>query len=388
MSAADKSKLDAITGTNTGDETGARIATLLHAASEKTTLVDADEVNGTDSAASFGLIRTTWANVRAYLLSYFAPKGAVTTSGLTMSTARLLGRNTASTGAIEEITLGTNLSLSGTTLNASGGGSPAGSSGNLQYNNAGAFGAVTSSSVSGADITLGGSLTSTLGTFVSGVANGASAVAFKFNTPSYTTSGALLRSTQNNGGSKESLDKDGTLTVGNGTTNYIALNGGLNDPYISIKCINGNIGVLGMDNGYGTYMYPGPAGGGQNSAIYNNSSGAMLGSARSFGWASSANPISQAMVTGIGLNATGVVEINNGTLGAFRDLKLRSLISSGGTITLSNYTVATLPTAASNTHAIVAVTDGNASPTYRGAVTGGGSTNGVVYCDGSSWMWH
>ena len=47
--------------------------------------------------------------------------GAVTTSGLTMSTARLLGRNTASAGAVEEITLGTNLSFSGTTLNAAGG---------------------------------------------------------------------------------------------------------------------------------------------------------------------------------------------------------------------------------------------------------------------------
>lgn len=39
-----------------------------------------------------------------------------------MSTNKLLGRGTAGTGAIEEITLGTNLSLSGTTLNASGGG--------------------------------------------------------------------------------------------------------------------------------------------------------------------------------------------------------------------------------------------------------------------------
>jgi hypothetical protein len=47
---------------------------------------------------------------------------AVTTSGLTQSTARLLGRSTAATGAIEEITLGTNLSFSGTTLNAAGGG--------------------------------------------------------------------------------------------------------------------------------------------------------------------------------------------------------------------------------------------------------------------------
>lgn len=39
--------------------------------------------------------------------------GAVTTSGLTMSTARLLGRTTASTGAIEEISVGAGLTLSG-----------------------------------------------------------------------------------------------------------------------------------------------------------------------------------------------------------------------------------------------------------------------------------
>ena len=48
--------------------------------------------------------------------------GSITTSGLTQNTNKLLGRGTAASGAIEEITLGTNLSLSGTTLNASGGG--------------------------------------------------------------------------------------------------------------------------------------------------------------------------------------------------------------------------------------------------------------------------
>jgi hypothetical protein len=54
-------------GTNTGDETGARIATLAHAATAKTTLVDADEIAGTDSASSYSLIRTTMANVWAYI---------------------------------------------------------------------------------------------------------------------------------------------------------------------------------------------------------------------------------------------------------------------------------------------------------------------------------
>lgn len=48
--------------------------------------------------------------------------GAVTTSGLTMATARLLGRTTASSGAIEEISVGSGLTLSGGSLSASGGG--------------------------------------------------------------------------------------------------------------------------------------------------------------------------------------------------------------------------------------------------------------------------
>lgn len=49
--------------------------------------------------------------------------GAVTTSGLTMATARLLGRTTASTGAVEQITVGAGLSLSAGALTATGSGS-------------------------------------------------------------------------------------------------------------------------------------------------------------------------------------------------------------------------------------------------------------------------
>jgi hypothetical protein len=56
----------------------------------------------------------------------------------TMATGKLLGRSTASTGAVEELTVGTGLSLSGGTLTASA--SPGGSTAQAQYNNAGAFG--------------------------------------------------------------------------------------------------------------------------------------------------------------------------------------------------------------------------------------------------------
>ena len=53
------------------NDTSAAFATRLHGATAKTTLVDADEVNGTDSANSFSLIRTTWTNVKAFLKTYF-----------------------------------------------------------------------------------------------------------------------------------------------------------------------------------------------------------------------------------------------------------------------------------------------------------------------------
>ena len=80
--------------------------------------------------------------------STLAPKGLITSSGLTSNTARLLGRSTAATGNIEEITLGTNLSFSGNTLNAAGGsGSPGGSTTQVQYNNSGAFAGATAAEI-------------------------------------------------------------------------------------------------------------------------------------------------------------------------------------------------------------------------------------------------
>jgi hypothetical protein len=51
-----------------------------------------------------------------------AASGSITTSGLTQATARILGRTTASTGAVEEITIGSGLSLSAGELSATSSG--------------------------------------------------------------------------------------------------------------------------------------------------------------------------------------------------------------------------------------------------------------------------
>ena len=69
-------------------------------------------VGGTLAVASGGTGATTTAGARTNL----GITGPVTTSGLTMTTAKVLGRTTASTGAIEEMAIGSGLSLSGGSL--------------------------------------------------------------------------------------------------------------------------------------------------------------------------------------------------------------------------------------------------------------------------------
>jgi hypothetical protein len=73
-------------------------------------------LNATDNLANLSNTTTARNNIGA------AASGAIGSSGLTMATARLLGRTTASTGAPEEITVGSGLSLSAGTLTATGGG--------------------------------------------------------------------------------------------------------------------------------------------------------------------------------------------------------------------------------------------------------------------------
>lgn len=91
------------------------------AAKVSTTLTSAHLLVGNGSnvatdVAMSGVV--TLANTGATALT-----GSITTSGLTQSTAKLLGRSTASTGAIEEITVGAGLTLAAGTLTAPAGAS-------------------------------------------------------------------------------------------------------------------------------------------------------------------------------------------------------------------------------------------------------------------------
>lgn len=55
---------------------------------------------------------------------------------------------------------------------------------------------------------------------------------------------------------------------------------------------------------------------------------------------------------------------------------------------LKVYTVATLPTpTAAIANSIAAVSDAT-SPTYNGALTGGGTVHVPVFCDGAAWKSH
>lgn len=82
--------------------------------------------------------------------------------------------------------------------------------------------------------------------------------------------------------------------------------------------------------------------------------------------------------TGLSRNAAGVIEVNNGTAGTYRDLILRRSQHNG-------VTVANLPAAAAgNAGSIQYVTDANAT-TIGSTVAGGGANKVMVWSDGAAW---
>lgn len=211
---------------------------------------------------------------------YVAP-GAVTTSGLTMATARILGRSTASTGAIEEITVGSGLSLSGGTLSATGG------TGTVTSFSAGNLSPLFTTSVSTATTTpsLSFSLSNAAANTYFGNATGSTAA------PSFTAAGALTKTDDTNvtltlGGSPTvALLNAASITVGwTGTLAAGRLNSNVVQAVSNDTNITGSISSQTLTLGFTGTL----AKARQNAAtVYNDAANTWSTGAQDFGSATS-----------------------------------------------------------------------------------------------------
>lgn len=188
-----------------------------------------------------------------------------------------------------------------------------------------------------------------------------------------SATGSLPLDVQVGSVSRMSLRKDGVLTLwgASSTAAYIAS---------SAQFRTGAI-AIGQDTMGGNSLAVGPA------SLWSfhtgiGSNGIVLLQTSRIGWAATISVGSPS--TGFGSPSVGLVEVNNGTNGQYRDLQLRNLIAEQ-LIQTKPLTVATLPAAASWPGAEAYVTDANA-PTVGSTVASGGSGRARVGSNGTNWI--
>lgn len=264
-----------------------------------------------------------------------ATSGAVTSSGFTMTTARLLGRTTASAGAIEEISIGSGLTLAAGQLSATGGG------GGGTVTSVDVSGGTTGLTTSGGPITSSGTIT-LAGTLA--VANGGTGIT-SFGTG---VAGALGAAVTGSGGIALATSptfttpvlgtpSSGTLTsctglpIGAGTTGTLAVNRGG----------TGATTLTGVLKGNGTSAFSAATAGTDFLAPFGSQTQAHVYAAPS---ASSGTPSFRALVatdiptlnqntTGTAANVTGTVAVVNGGTGATDAATARTNLSAQKVIT-------------------------------------------------------
>lgn len=109
-----------------------------------------------------------------------------------------------------------------------------------------------------------------------------------------------------------------------------------------------------------------------------NATGVRLTSDYSFSWSADLGDAYFNIDIGLSRNAAGVLEVNSGSSGTYRDLRARN-------VRTNPVTVATLTAAATaGAGARSFVTDASA-PTFGATVAGGGAVATPVYSDGTNW---
>lgn len=179
------------------------------------------------------------------------------------------------------------------------------------------------------------------------------------------------------------VSSTGAITVSTASGNFpLTINGGANNSYL--QCIRTGSNVLfGVDAAWGATVQTqtGPAqvtllpGGTASMGV--TPSAAMLASTMNYIWSSGA--LGAATDTGLGRNAAGVVEVNNSTTGAYRDLKARNLITNATTV------AGLTPAATAGAGARSFVTDANAAA-FLSVAAGGGTNKVPVVSDGANWL--
>lgn len=96
--------------------------------------------------------------------------------------------------------------------------------------------------------------------------------------------------------------------------------------------------------------------------------------------------------TGLGSQITGQIEQQGLSAPASGDFQKVFRGQNGDPVfalygAVAPYTIATLPACATNVGLLAYVTNGVATPTYRDTVSTTGSTNQLVWCDGTNWTY-
>jgi hypothetical protein len=308
--------------------------------------------------ASTNVLKSDGTNWTAAQLGFSNLSGSYTLAqGPSTTASKLLGRGDSGAGIPQEITLGTNLSITGTTLNATGGGgttfigltdvpaSYSGSGGKVVAVNSGAtaleFVSAPAAGAGGSNTQVqynsGGTLAGDAD-FVWDSTNNILSLLGVLSTDSKLKVGSLEFQDYalNNAWIGENVYWDGTNFKyrATGTSGLFRFNGAegqfqfatsgsagsVSAGNMMFKCNADGSVALGTNAGISISATPGVY---TNSLMLVRGGSLQIGIASNYvlGWSGSSGDASATMDTGLGRNAAGVVEVNNGTAGTYANLK-------------------------------------------------------------------